>query len=202
MVIISHEVRRDEGLVGLVNIVIENTFLNSVAKSINLGKTGYAWIVDQDGRVVAHPDNTIGENRHITELVPINQENIAAFNKEDSIGWLELESNLGEQTFIFYKGIEGSPGWTLLLSINKEEVLGELSSARVKIILFFIMGLILMSIFAFYYATTISKPILELKKVFEKAETGDLNVVADVRVKNEVGAAAKSFNQMLRQIKS
>ena len=201
IVIISHEVRTNEGVVGLVNIVITVEFLNHVAESINLGNTGFAWIVDSDGIVVAHPDPSIGLNSSISEIIPSINSNYEVFKKEDNFGWLEHKAEQGEEIFTFSKAIEGSPGWTLLLSINTEEVLGEISNVRLKIILFIVLGIIFMSIFAFYYANSISKPILELKNVFEKAETGNLNVVANETIKNEVGTAAKSFNQMLKQIK-
>jgi diguanylate cyclase (GGDEF)-like protein len=201
IVIISHEVRKGKDVVGLVNIVISNRFLNNVTGNINLGNSGLAWIVNKDGKVVAHPDASITVNSHISDLLPSIDSNFQEFREDVSIGWLEHKSKKGDGLLTFYKTIEGSPGWVLLLSINTEEVLGEISNARLKIILSLIFGILLMSVFAFYYANSISKPILELKNVFEEAETGDLEVTADETVKNEVGAAAKSFNKMLRQIK-
>ncbi|OIJ13601.1 hypothetical protein BKP37_09970 [Anaerobacillus alkalilacustris] len=201
IVIISHEVKRNAELVGLVNIVLSNKFLNYVVQSINLGETGYAWIVNKEGNIVAHHDQSIGYHRHISELIPpTNNDNVILKQEEDS-GWFKYRDFHGKEMFTFYKSIEGSPDWTLLLTINNEEVLGEISNARLKIILFFVLGIFSMSIFAFYYATSISKPILKLKQVFDKAETGNLNVVANENVNNEIGMAAKSFNKMLRQIK-
>ncbi|MFN7251440.1 MAG: EAL domain-containing protein [Anaerobacillus sp.] len=201
IVIISHEVRKEEDVLGLVNIVISNRFLNNVTGNINLGNSGVAWIVNKDGKVVAHPDASNTVNSHISDLLPIIDSDFQIFRKDNSIGWLEHKSKEGEDLLTFYKSIEGSPGWALMLTINTEEVLGEISNARLKIILSLIFGILLMSGFAFYYANSISKPILELKNVFEEAETGDLEVAADETVKNEIGAAAKSFNKMLRQIK-
>lgn len=197
IVIISHEVRTNEGIVGLVNIVMDLQFLKNVARSLNLGYTGYAWIVDREGAIIAHPNNSVGFKRNISEFIP----EIDAFKRNDSIGYFEHIGDQGENIVTFYKEIGENTGWTLLLSINTEEVLGGVSGARLKIIFAFAFGILFMSIFAFYYSRSISKPILELKKVFEKAETGNLNVTADETVKNEIGAAAKSFNQMLRQIK-
>ncbi|RXJ00285.1 EAL domain-containing protein [Anaerobacillus alkaliphilus] len=201
IIIISHEVKRNEEIVGLVNIVISNEFLNKVVQNINLGNTGLAWIVDREGNIVAHADSSVGFNRHISEFIPNNHTYTEAFNPGNGLGWLQHNNVQGKEIVTFYKSMDSSPGWTLLLSINNEELLKEVSNARVSIILFFILGIVLMSIFAFYYTTTISKPILHLKKVFEKAETGNLNVVADETVKNEVGAAAKSFNKMLTQLR-
>lgn len=199
IVIISHAVRDDnQETIGLVNIVINSEFLNSIAESIDLGRTGSAWIVAEDGKVVAHPHLSVGSEKIITELLPSMDMNQL---KKSELGWWESQTNDGDDRIIFYNEIENSPGWTLLLSIDVQEVLGPIRNTQVNIILFFIFCLIAILIFAYYYSTTISKPILDLKKVFEKAETGDLNVVANELVRNEVGAAAKSFNQMLSRIK-
>lgn len=54
----------------------------------------------------------------------------------------------------------------------------------------------------YLYARTLSKPIENLKKVFERAANGDLNVKADEKINNELGEAGKSFNAMLSHIKN
>ncbi len=193
IIAIAHSVTRREEVVGLVNIVIDNQFLNNVASNINLGKTGDAWIVDRDGKIVAHGDGSDVTYRYLSDFLPKME--------LGNLGWSLHDHEKGKKIVTFQTEIARTPGWTLLVSISHDELLSEVSNARMSIILFFLLGIVLMIIFAYYYATTISKPILHLKKVFEKAETGNLNVIADETVKNEVGAAAKSFNKMLTQLK-
>ncbi|WNF38605.1 cache domain-containing protein [Bacillaceae bacterium IKA-2] len=200
IVTISHEVRNHDIVVGLVNIVIDINFLTNVVNSINVGETSYAWVVDRNSQIIVHPDGIIGIDQHISYHIP-DLEVADDLIMQNNLRWLKYKDDQGGEVFTFYKDIKGSPGWTLLLSISTDEVLGSINDIRLNIFLAFIMIVIAVSFFAYFYSNSISKPILKLKEVFEEAESGNTEVVADETVRNEIGTAAKSFNKMLRKIK-
>jgi len=200
IVIISHQVINDDVLVGIVNSVIEIDFLASVVESIDLGESGVAWIVDKEGKIIVHPDEKIGMNSHISELISLPSRTEEA--NDNNLHWFEHQNDREEDLFTFYKEIDESMGWSLLLSVNTEEVLSEITGVRMKILAAFLIGLCLIILFSYFYSNSISKPILKLKNVFEEAEAGHADIVADETVRNEIGVAGKSFNKMLRKIKT
>ena len=101
----------------------------------------------------------------------------------------------------FFNKIRESPEWTFLISISEKSIYKEINGVRNTILAAIIIGLILVIAFCFFYSRSLSKPILELKKVFERAANGDLNIRANEKIYNELGLAAKSFNKMLEKIK-
>lgn len=201
IVIISHSVNNDRAeIIGLVNIVINIEFLNQIVRGMDLKDTGYGWIVNKDGLIVAHPDSNVPLEKNIKDYIRDDGSVIDTILETKS-GTIQYIDEYGEKTLAFFSRIKESPEWTFIISISEKEIYKEINDVRNTILAAIITGLTLVIIFSFIYSKRLSKPILELKDVFEKATNGNLNVRANEEVKNELGIAAKSFNKMLGEIK-
>ncbi|WZL73037.1 EAL domain-containing protein [Clostridiaceae bacterium 35-E11] len=200
IIIISHAVKNNKKTVGLVNIVVEIEFLNKILGQMNLKKTGYGWIVDKEGHIIAHPDSNILLKTNMEEYM-VNNHKVMEKILDKPSGMAEYIDEKGEKMLALFKRIEGAPDWIFIVSISAKEVYAEVEKIRNTILTAIIAGLGLVVIFAFVYSKSISRPILKLIEVFEKAANGQLQVKADEQVPNEIGIAAKSFNRMLAQIK-
>lgn len=198
--IISHAIKNGEETVGLVNIVVEVEFLNRIVRQMDLKERAYGWIVNRDGLIVAHPDSSVFMDSRITDYIINNNGAIESILDQGS-GIVEYTNENHEEMLALFQRIDGAPGWTFIISIPAEEVFAEVNGVRNTILTAIIIGLVLIFAFSVLYSRSISKPILKLKEVFEKAANGNLNVKADEEVPNEIGSAAKSFNQMLEKIK-
>lgn len=198
--IISHGIKDGEETIGLVNIVVEVEFLNDIVRQMDLQEKAYGWIVNQEGSIVAHPDSRILMDRRITDYIIDKDETIENILNNES-GIVEYINENQKEMLAFFQAIDKAPGWTFIISIPAEEVFAEIRGIRNTILNAIIIGLMLIMIFSILYSQSISTPILKLKEVFEKAANGDLYVKADEKVPNEIGSAAKSFNQMLEKIK-
>lgn len=198
--IVSHVVKNNGEIVGLANIVVEVEFLNKIVRQMELEGSGYGWIVNHDGLVVAHPDSNVAINKRVSDFITNDDAMIEEIISSTS-GAVEYIDDRGEKMVAFFKKIEGAPDWTFIVSIPTKEIFAEVWETRNAIINAIVISLILIIVYSIFYANSITKPILELKDVFEKAAGGDLNVKANEEVPNEIGIAAKSFNQMLEKIK-
>ncbi|MBU5313951.1 EAL domain-containing protein [Tissierella carlieri] len=201
IIIISHSVTDEKNrVIGLVNIVINNEFLNEVVRGMNLKGEAYGWIINKDGVLVAHPDSQGSLKKNIKDYI-IDDSNIIDQILEEESGIIEYIDENGENILVFFNKIRESPDWTFLISISEKSIYKEINGVRNTILAAIIIGLILVIAFCFFYSRSLSKPILELKKVFERAANGDLNIRANEKIYNELGLAAKSFNKMLEKIK-
>ncbi|WP_232318324.1 bifunctional diguanylate cyclase/phosphodiesterase [Salisediminibacterium beveridgei] len=202
IMIVSHEIRDDTGeLQGLVNLVTEVYFLSRVIESVELGETGVAWLMNNEGEVVIQPDNSFTTSHNAVHL---QSENVA-FNRlnDGHLEWLEHQNEEGNQVFTFSAKIdEPSTEWNLMFSIDRDEVLGEVEGIQLTITAGFIAAMGLVLLFSWFFSRQMSKPILRLKEVFEEATQGNSDIRADESVNNEIGAAAKSFNAMHDRIRS
>ncbi len=83
----------------------------------------------------------------------------------------------------------------------KEESANSITSINtsVTIIIIGLLVSLLISVFiALYISKKIVSPVKEMQAIMEKAEQGDLTVIAKITTKDEIGQLAESFNKMLR----
>lgn len=200
VIIISHAIRREKENVGLINVVIEVEFMSKIVRQMDLGETGHGFIVNSQGMIVAHPDIRFLGGNNIKDYMS-NDEKVIHRVLDNESGTVEYENENGMKMLGFFKKIDKSPNWTLIISISEDEVYNEVKNVRKTIFIGFLICFLLVIIFSYIYSDRISRPILKMKEVFEKAADGDLHVRADDRHSNEIGAAAISFNIMLDKIK-
>jgi methyl-accepting chemotaxis protein len=44
---------------GMIGLQIKLATLSSITEKIKLKKTGYGWLIDRDGLIIAHPDESL-----------------------------------------------------------------------------------------------------------------------------------------------
>lgn len=111
---------------GAVVLVKTTEKINAIISKINVGKTGYPYIVDAKGMVIAHPRKEIIMNVNIWK-----EKGMETFTKN------ALKGNKGYSEYNF-KGTEKyasfSPvpflGWTVFVTQNKKELLGPAYTLR------------------------------------------------------------------------
>lgn len=201
IVVIAHSIKDDSNrTIGLVNIAIKVDYLNNIVKKINLKGSGYSWIVNNKGFVVAHSNPKTIVSNNITDY--INDDGFSTDKITDmGSGILEYENEKGERMLAFFDKIKDSPDWTFIISIAEKEIYKEIDDFKDTMVISIIIGLLLVFIFSLSYAKTLTNPIFSLEDVFNEAAKGNLNIKANENIQNELGIAAKSFNIMIDKIK-
>lgn len=198
IITISHQIKVNGNVVGLLNAVITTEFMNKITDSIQFKNLSFAWIIDSNGKIVSHPDKAITIDTSYRNILQYDDSDPFE-NKNGSFNYLD-ENN--KSMLAVYSTIPNTSGWTLIISIENRNAFTELTSVMNYIDYALLISLVVLILFALIYANSISEPILRLRHVFERAEKGDLNVKADENVKNEIGLAGVSFNHMLQEIKN
>lgn len=198
IITISHSIKVDDKVVGLLNAVITTEFMNKITQSIQFKNLSFAWIIDSNGKIVSHPNPSVTIDQSYQNILTSDNPNpftsaSGSFNYRD-------ENNIS--MIAIYSIIPNTSSWKLIISINNTNAFSELVAVMNYIDYALLISLVALILFAFIYANSISEPILRLRHVFEKAEQGDLNVKADENIKNEIGLAGVSFNHMLQEIKN
>jgi methyl-accepting chemotaxis protein len=107
----------EEGKVSgvLFSVVVLQYFSEHFIDKIKVGKTGYAFIVDQSGNVLAHPDRSMIMNMNFKELPFAND----ILNTKDGIITFEQQ---GAAKIAYVKQIEGTD-WSLAVIADTDELL-------------------------------------------------------------------------------
>lgn len=184
-----------------------------------IGQSGYAFVLDQEGTLIAHPDYfKDGFQQDIAAHIQIDsgQENVQALGESGS-GIVNLVLD-GVDSYVAYS-VLAETGWSLCISVDKEEVVqpaldtketidsitdeaqeltqGILSDIMKKFIIFFAIVGIMVIMISFAVSGSITKPIQELSKNVERIGKGEFDRKIEVESSDEVGKLAAAFNNML-----
>ena len=191
---------KDEGItVGLVNAVISTAFLDTIFREINYLGTGYAYIVNHDGEIVIHPSEEIGINTPVSSWIQDSQKEAVLYT--EPFGSIDYVHPNNTREIAFFEVIESQPDWIFVLTIPHTEVYKEYNAIMEFLQIVFLITMVVIIVFAVIYSQTLSHPVTELIKTFERAAKGDLNAKANEHINNEIGLAGQRFNSMIRQIK-
>jgi methyl-accepting chemotaxis protein len=207
-VILAKAIKAGNGATrGLVAFEIKMDTLSSIASSIKIGKTGYGWIVDQRGIVIAHP-----AKEAILTLVTTNADK-DGYKGLDALGKKMLANESGDASFAekngskmvtYFARVPNSPGWVLGLSITEQELFSTVSGLLDLLYMIFVIGIVISIVVAVFIARSIVKPIKLVVAAMKDMSRGDLllsNVDAASRDRlvargDELGTLGKSIREL------
>jgi methyl-accepting chemotaxis protein len=183
-------------LVGVAAGDISLKVISELISSTKVGENGYAFMIDGDGKTLAHPNQEfVEERRDLTQDMNLDK----ALSGES--GYLEYEE-AGEEKLASYVPIPNIDA-----SVFAQIPLSEAYSAnreilRQIIIMALVILVILILIIAVYIRKSIVSPILNYGNQMQKVSNGELNLELDVNREDELGSLASIFNQMVRDLKN
>jgi methyl-accepting chemotaxis protein len=205
---IAKAVKSTDGKVQrLVAVQIKLDKLSEIAAAIKVGKTGYGWIIDQTGLVIAHPtkeavmklDTTNADKDGYKGLDALGKRMIAS---ESGIGTYVRKD--GVQMTTYYARVPNSPGWSLGLSLPTSEV-NETTTSLISLLLIILgVGIALAIVISVFMANSIVKPVKIVVAGMDNAAQGDLLLsgVTDAEHKliqarnDELGALGASITKL------
>ncbi|MEN1760593.1 methyl-accepting chemotaxis protein [Anoxynatronum sibiricum] len=156
-------------------------FMSELATDISFGETGYGYMVNDQGTIVAH------EN---LEFV-LGQVNVIEGAKEDP-GMQDLagliESQVlrrvpgngtytleGESRIVGFAPVEGSP-WNVIVGVETDEILAEVNALRNIFVIVVLAALLIGIAVVYVVSNNIAKPILAVTSTIQKQEQLDFRL--------------------------
>lgn len=175
---------------GVVTLDLDLAFLAELTASIQIGESGYAFILDSKGNVLYHP--SFEQNKSLTDL--------AFFEDFMNNEYLETTQN-GEKVFInrFYNE---HMNWQIGSIYPYEDVKSAYVGIRLPIILLNAMFIFSISLIFFFIIGRTLKPLKEVMGVAELVAQGNLKQRVVIRTEDEIGQLSGSFNDMTSGLKT
>jgi signal transduction histidine kinase len=168
-----------------------------VIAQIHVGVTGYVYVVDQRGILVAHPDmSAVLQKRDLSELPQIRPARAApqAPNFVSETTGLE-----GARVVTSHAAIEPL-GWLVFAEQPLAEAFAPLQGAIVLSGIFFVAGLGLSILASVVLARRMVTPIRVLQDGAARIGAGDLGHRIEVRTGDELEALGQEFNRTAAQL--
>lgn len=154
-----------------------------------------AFIVDNQGTVVAHPDAAVigRENISTTTVIP------GISSRAETI-MLEPHGNVsyqGEGTeFAYFRRLLDTDGWVLIYTASASAFNQPLIQTRTWLILSSLIAVFLVAGVIYLVAEAITRPLRQMVTVMGEIATGDLTQKVEVTTDDEVGQTARYANLM------
>ncbi|MEA2033469.1 MAG: HAMP domain-containing protein [Euryarchaeota archaeon] len=190
-------------MVGSVTYWTDLTTLSARVASVTVEETGYAFMVNDKGKVIAHPDARMLE---IDLTAGETEFNTAVKKMVEGRSGIERITHEGKPFYIAYAPVNIT-GWSIALMAPFEEVIqpavdvaSEMDEKTNTLYLYLgaatILIIMLAALVGYFVASTLTKPITDLAEGTKAISKGDLSHRIDVDRKDEFGELATAFNHM------
>ncbi|MGI6778534.1 MAG: cache domain-containing sensor histidine kinase [Acetivibrionales bacterium] len=178
---------------GVLVIGVKEFALADTYSYIDLGPTGFVFIIDQNGNVVSHL-----QKNTITKPAMYSFINKVLGQPEDRERTFSAEVD-GKKCLVSYT-ISEVTGWHMVSVVpydylmDRTREIGEITLGTSILIL------IIAILLSFLISLSISRPVEKLVRAMKKVEEGDLSVNVDFKNRNEIERLGESFNKMINNI--
>lgn len=201
-------VKYEGKVIGVVVGIRDGRALSGMVKDISFGKTGYAYIIDQNGIIIGHKDEKLvtekynlleasKQNKNYEELTKLTQKMI---NKESGTG--EYYFN-GANKVLGYAPVEGT-NWSIAVTSDHSEILSELTGLKLNLLIISIIIIAVALILVYIIGRQIAVPIILASKQAMIISTGDFtNELPEkfLNRKDEIGKLAQALNEIMVSFK-
>ncbi len=189
---------------GVTAVDVNLKFVWEVVSRIKIGEAGLAYVVDDKGALIAHPDISLVLKK--TDLSKLPQVAVAIGAKAQRAAgdadMVEKARNArGERVLAAHAAIP-TLGWTVFVESPRSEAFAPLYDTLARMALVLAAGLGLSVVASFYLARTLVRPIRAIQDGAERVAEGDLNHHIEVKSGDELEVLAGQFNRMSEELKA
>ncbi len=165
-------------------------------EDIHIGQTGYAYLVDDKGRLIARPERTRPPN-------DLSREPVASRFLNEQEGVAEYKDDAGRGILAAYAKIE-SVSWGVVVRQSAAECYGPAFRMVWTLSIFLALFIAVSSGLALWLAGRVVKPLLTLSEEVRRFESGRLDPsgLEALPPGDEVGQVALALSRMARALKA
>lgn len=176
---------------GVLLVDMNFSGIEQICKSVDMGKSGYIYLIDGDGEIIYHPRQQL----IYSNLIDENTEESAVYEDGNHI-----EEFLGEKRIVTVKTV-GYTGWKIV----GVKPINELTSnyAQVGTFAIFILLAVIFILVAvnLFVSTRITSPIRALEKSVNELESGVMDVDISVKGSQEIKHLGNAIKSMVNNMK-
>lgn len=178
---------------GVIIIDVDRAVIEEIFSNISFGKTGSLWIVNSGGDIIftpkAYPQDGKLDEKTINTIINSN-------NFKGSFTQKTGEYN----EFIIYNTLN-TTGWKIIGKVKLDEIMSTAYEIRNITIIAIVLSIIFVFVLNLFITEKLTYPIRNLKNKMKIAESGNFEVNAECKNKDEIAELCYSFNAMIRKIK-
>ncbi|EMA6343147.1 methyl-accepting chemotaxis protein [Bacillus cytotoxicus] len=188
VVTIAKQMDDKNGVVAL-DLSLDN--LLKTTKLINIGKKGYAFILDRNQKIIAHPEEKSGKKAADSWAKRLYQENHGTFT---------YSYGNSEKKMVFATNLK--TGWKIGGTMYSSEIIEAAQPVFYNTLLIMVISLLLGGTIIYFVTLSITKPLKRLVTTAHQISEGDLTQTIEIYSQDEIGQLAKGFNNMTQSLRT
>ncbi|PFM60948.1 chemotaxis protein [Bacillus cereus] len=187
VVTIAKQTEDKNGVVA-VDLSLDN--LLKTTKLINIGKKGYAFILDGKHKVIAHPQEKSGDKADDAWAKEIY---------EDNHGTFSYSYGGSEKKMVFATNLK--TGWKIGGTMYSNEVVEAAQPVFYNMLIVMLISLVVGGALIYFVTLSITKPLKRLVVTSKEISEGDLTQTIQIHSNDEIGQLAKGYNEMTHSLR-
>lgn len=194
-------------LMGIAASAVSLAWLEDIVSRISIYKSGYAFLISQNGVFVSHPAKNLILNESIFSIAEtFNDPGLRQIGRDmikGSSGFVPMKSYFtGKKSWMYYAPIR-STGWSVGLIISEDELFADIVALSNKILIIGITGFVFMLLIVLFFSGRVTRPLNALARKSVEISKGNLDVQLPVpKSHDEVGELTLSFENMRKELKN
>ncbi|PQZ53388.1 chemotaxis protein [Bacillus sp. MYb209] len=187
LVTIAKQTEDKNGVIA-VDLSLDN--LLKTTKLINIGKKGYAFILDGKQKIIAHPQEKSGDKADDSWAKKIY---------EDNHGTFSYTYGGSEKKMVFATNLK--TGWKIAGTMYSNEVVEAAQPVFYNMLIVMFISLVVGGALIYFVTLSITKPLKQLVVTSKEISEGDLTQTIQIHSNDEIGQLAKGFNEMTHSLR-
>ena len=178
-----------------------------VITAIRVGEKGYAFVVGEKGRLIAHPDlSLVLRDTDLSQLPQVKQAlaeasaPAAGAAPVSRTGTAEVATAIEGGSVLTAHAAVPRLGWIVFVQLPLAEALAPVYASLIQTLALLGLGLLLALVVGTLLARRMVVPIRRLQQGAERFGGGDLSQRIDIRTGDEIETLADRFNQMAGRV--
>ncbi|MFH2129595.1 MAG: PAS domain S-box protein [bacterium] len=184
---------------GALTAEVNLKFMWDLVDQLQVGQTGYAYVVDRDGDLIAFGDMArVLKGENVAHLPPVQAFVQGSFSAElnPRASYLGMQGGAVVGTYVAL----GVPNWAVITETPWMETYRDVIHETVWSVVIILLIAILASLLGVYLARRLARPLVNLTRVATRIAGGEQDLQAVIEGPTEVTSLASAFNSMTRQL--
>jgi methyl-accepting chemotaxis protein len=201
-------IKRNGQTVGVLIGRRDGNALSNITNDINHGETGYAYMINDKGTIVAHKEANyvLDQWNPIQDAISNNDlESLAEALKEMIANKTGLGNYIfeGKEFYNVYAPIDGT-NWIIAVTVEADEVLAPIHRLQNSLILILVVVLVLAIVVTFFIGNSIAGPVIIATDRAQTMASGDFTSEMPEKMlkrEDEIGKLAQAFYGMQNSLR-
>jgi signal transduction histidine kinase len=174
-----------------------------VITGLRIGQGGYAFVVDGNGRLIAHPDiSLVLRNTDLSRLPQVAASVGSSAINPSNVPAVATARDLAGRSVLTAHASIPQPGWLVFVEVPLREAFAPLYRAAWRSGLVLALGLLGAALVAMVLARRMTGPIHTLQEGAARIGAGELDRRIDIRTGDEFEVLAGHFNNMAKDLQT